>query len=49
MDEMEEGDPNYPTMFSGERCGGRMIPKNYTSIAGKKFEYKKDSDKTEST
>lgn len=48
MDEMDEGDPNYPPMFSCENCGGNMKPEKYISIAGKKFEYKKDSDIAES-
>lgn len=44
MDEMDEGDPNYPPMFSCEKCGGNMTPEKYISIYGKKFEYKKDSE-----
>lgn len=48
MDEMDEGDPSYPPMFECERCGGLMTPEKYTSVAGIKFEYKKDSDKAES-
>lgn len=40
---MDEGDLNYPPMFSYEKWGGNMTPEKYISIYGNKFEYNKDT------